>query len=161
MKALIVYASWLGHTHAIAEALATDLVRQGIAATCVPVAKVVLEDVANYDLLVLGSFTPNGHASLRLRALCQSLPLRFFDRVHVAIFGTQMAEAQQHGGASGAQELMEVLAGRGVEVALPPLIIELPNMSAFRPIDSISADTQRRIKAFADELWEACVPAPF
>lgn len=161
MKALIVYASWLGHNRAIAQELAAALARRGFAAASAPVAKVVAEDVANYDVVVLGTFTHNGQASTRLRAFCESIPHRLFDRVEVAIFGTQMAESQQHGGPSGADELESVLADRGVELALPPLVIGLPGVAAFRPSSSIDADAQQRIEAFADELWEASVPAPF
>jgi flavodoxin len=160
MKALIVYASWLGHNRAIAQTLATALARRGIAATSTTVARVAAEDVAGYDLLILGTFTHGGRASPRLRAFCESIPLRLFDRLAVAIFGTQMAESQQHGGPSGAGELEALLADRGVELALAPLVVGLPGTGAFRPSSSIGAHEQRRIEEFADALWEEIVPEP-
>ena len=160
MKALIVYASWLGHNRTIARTIADALARRGFAATSVPVAKAAAQDIANYDLLILGTFTHNGHASPRLRSLCESISLPLLDRVAVAIFGTQMAEAQEHGLPSGAGELKMALADRGVELALAPLVVGLRSTAAFRPSSSVGPDEQRRIEEFADELWEASVPAP-
>ena len=57
MKALIAYASWLGHNRAIARALASELSRQGVAVVCAPVSRVNIQDLARFDLLVLGTYT--------------------------------------------------------------------------------------------------------
>jgi flavodoxin len=160
MKALIVYASWFGHNRAIARALAAALAFRGFDVHGAPVTKVGADDVAGYDVLILGTFTHGGRASDRLREFCEAIPLRVFDRVAVAIFGTQMLETQQEGLPSGAHELETALAERGVELALPPLVIALPSVAAFRRISALGTDDRRRVEDFTDELWEASVPAP-
>ena len=158
MKALIVYASWSGHQHATARAIATELARRGFAVTDMPIARLSPTDVSGYDLLVLGTETHGGRASPRMRAFCEAIPLGLFDRVEVAIFGTQV-ETQQQGVASGVQELEALLAQRGIELALPPLVIELPEAAFLTELGG-GGEKRRRIAAFADDLWEATVPEP-
>src|SRR5690242_20679233 len=91
MKALIAYASWLGHNRAIARALASELSRQGVAVVCAPVSRVNIQDLARFDLLVLGTYTHSGRGSWRLRRLCDAIPHRWLERMEVAVFGTQVA----------------------------------------------------------------------
>jgi flavodoxin len=160
MRALIVYASWLGHNRAIARMIGTKLARGGFEVTGAPAARVDAQSVGNYDLLVLGTYTHGGRASQRVRALCEAIPLRLFERVEVAVFGTQMIETQQRNLPGGPQELEASLAARGVELALPPLVVGLRRGTAFLPGLGIGAEERRRIAAFADELWEASVPEP-
>lgn len=160
MKVLIVYTSWFGHNRAIARMIATELARRGFSVTGAPAARVDAEDMAGYDLLVLGTHTHGGRASQRLRALCESIPLRLFDRMEVALFGTQTIETQQQCLPGGVQDLEACLAGRGVELALPPLVVGLRGAAAFLPWLGIGAEERRRVVAFADDLWEASVPEP-
>jgi flavodoxin len=158
MKALIVYSSWLGHNRAIARLLAGELSRRGLDVACAPAQHVRPSDLADYDLLVLGTYTHKGHTSRRLRALCRAIPLRQLERMEVAVFGTHMAWPEPH--PAGVDELTACLAERGCELAAAPLRIELPSRAAYRPARGWTAAEGTRVVAFADELWEATVPEP-
>ena len=160
MKALLVYASWFGHNQAIATALAEELTRLGANVDCVKADEVAPHDLAGYDLLVLGTYTHAGGASRQLRTLCETIPLPLFDRLAVALFGTQTAEEGRPGGTSGIDDLEACLLGRGCELALAPLQFELPADQAMFGWKGLGPADQRRIKEFAAEAWEASVPAP-
>ncbi len=158
MKALIVYSSWLGHNRAIARLIADELSRRGVAVACAPAQRIAPAELAGYDLLVLGTYTHNGHTSRRLRALCAAIPLRQLERMELAVFGTQMAWPEPH--PAGIDELAACLAARGCELAAAPLRIELPGTLAFRRARGLDPADRARVIAFADELWQATVPEP-
>ena len=99
-------------------------------------------------------------ASRRMRALCETIPQRLFDRLAVALFGTHIVQNQQPGGSSGVDDLEACLLGRGCELVLAPLQIELPADRAFRSSKALGPADLRRVKEFAADLWEASVPAP-
>lgn len=161
MKALIVYASWFGHNRSIARLIAAELAERGVVANCIPISKVSAHDLAEYDLLVLGTYTHVGQASGRMRALCATIPLRLFERVAVALFGTQIVQDGQHSaGASGVDDLEACLLGRGCELALAPLRIELPADQALLSSKGLCPADLRVVKEFAADLWEASVSAP-
>ena len=160
MKALLVYASWFGHNRSIARIIAAELARRGFAVTCTPAGRTSRYDLAEFDLLVLGTYTHVGRASPRLRALCAAIPQRRFEHVAVALFGTQVTQPQQADGYSGVDELEACLLQRGCELALAPLHIELPARAAFSFKQGLDHDAIERIKEFAADLWEAGVPEP-
>ena len=160
MRALIVYASWFGHNRAVARLAAAELARRGFSVAGAPAARVSAADIAGCDVLVLGTYTHNGRASQRLRALCESIPLRTLAHVEVALFGTQIDQNRERGLSGGVHELETCLAERGVELALPPLLIGLSRTAAFLPWFGIGSAERQRIVAFADDLWEASVPEP-
>jgi flavodoxin len=160
MKALIVYASWFGHNRLIARQISAELAERDVTADCIPITKVSAHDLAAYNLLVLGTYTHAGRASRRMRKLCETTPLRLFDHLAVALFGTHVAQNQQPGGPSGVDELETCLLGRGCDLAQPPLRIELPAGRAFRSSKALGPADLRRVKEFAADLWEASVPAP-
>jgi len=160
MKAMIVYASWFGHNRAIAKALAQELADHDIAVVCAPASKIAVEEVVGVDLLVLGTYTHVGRANQRLCNLCDAIPRRRLDRIAVAVFGTQMAEVMQNGVPGGVDDLVAHLESRGYDLALPPLRIGLRGAATFLPWLGIGDAERRQIKAFAEELLEACVPAP-
>ena len=160
MKALIVYASWFGHNRSIARQIAADLSDNDVTVDCIPVTKVWAHDLAEYDLLVLGTYTHSGRASRRMRTLCETIPQRLFDRLAVALFGTHVVQNQQPGSTSGVDELETCLLGRGCELVLAPLRIELPADRAFRLSKVLGPADLRQVKEFAADLWEASVPAP-
>jgi flavodoxin len=160
MKVLIVYASWFGHNRAIARLIAAELAQRGLGVTCTPASRVSRFNLAEYDLLVLGTYTHVGRASRRLRALCAAIPQRRLDHLAVALFGTQISQTQQASGSSGVDELEACLLGRGCEPALAPLHIELPVRGAVSFRAEFDAASLRRIKEFAADLWDAGVPEP-
>jgi menaquinone-dependent protoporphyrinogen IX oxidase len=127
MRVLIVYASWFGHNRSIAKLIATELEQRGATVVCAPVTKVSSQEIVGYDLLVLGTYTHAGRASRRLRVLCETIASRRFERVAVAIFGTQISQEQPSADRiCGVDDLEACLTGRGCELALAPLRIELP-----------------------------------
>ena len=160
MKVLLVYASWFGHNRAIARLIAAELTQRGLGVTCTPASRISRYDLAEYDLLVLGTYSHGGRASRRLRALCAAIPQRRFDHLAVALFGTQITQPQQADGYSGVDELEACLLQRGCELALAPLHIELPAREAVSFRQGLDPAAIRRIKEFAADLWEAGVSAP-
>ena len=160
MKALIVYASWFGHNRAIARLIAVELAGRDLTVDCIPITKGSGRNLAEYDVLVLGTYTHAGRASRRMRALCETIPLRTFDRVAIALFGTQVVPNQQPGGTSGVDDLEACLLARGCYLELAPLRIELPIDQAFRTCNALDPADVRRVKEFAADLWEASVSAP-
>jgi menaquinone-dependent protoporphyrinogen IX oxidase len=161
MNVLIVYASWFGHNRSIAKLIAAQLARSGMQVTCVSAGRAGSYDLADYDMVVLGTNTHDGRAHRRLRALCESIPRHQFERQTIALFGTQLAQPAGQRGYSGADELAASLAARGCELALPPLHIQLPGAATFLPWPGLSAADRRQVKEYAAELWEAGVPEPF
>jgi flavodoxin len=160
MKVLLVYASWFGHNRLIARMIGAELARRGLSVTCTPAGRASRYDLAEYDLLVLGTYTHIGRASRRLRALCAAIPQRRFEHLAVALFGTQVTQPQQPDGYSGVDELAGCLLQRGCELALAPLHIELPARSAASFKQTLDPAAIGRIKEFAADLWEASVPEP-
>jgi flavodoxin len=160
MKVLIVYASWFGHNRAIAQQIAAELTQRGLGVTCTPVSRVSRFNLAEYDLLVLGTYTHAGRASRRLRALCAAIPQRRFDHLAVALFGTQISQPQQAAGSSGVDDLEACLLQRGCEPALAPLHIELSAGAAFSWRHRLEQAALRRVSEFAADLWDAGVPEP-
>jgi len=160
MKALIVYASWFGHNRSIARQIAAELDDRDVIADCIPITKVSAHDLAEYDLLVLGTYTHVGRASRRMRKLCEAVPQQLFDHLAVALFGTNVVQNQQPGGTTGVDDLEACLLGRGCDLALVPLRIELPADQALRSSKALGPADLRQVKEFAADLWEASVPAP-
>ena len=160
MKALIVYASWFGHNRWIARLIAAELARHDVTAHCIPITKVSAHDPAEYDLLVLGTYTHAGKASHRMRVLCEQIPQPLFDRLSVALFGTHVVQNQSPAVATGVDDLEACLLGRGCDLVLPPLRLELPAERAFRSSKVLGPADLRLVKEFAADLWEASVPAP-
>jgi flavodoxin len=160
MKALIVYASWFGHNRSIARQIAAELDDRDVIAATIPITKVSAHDLAVYDLLVLGTYTHAARASRRMRALCEAIPQHLFDHLAVALFGTNVVQNQQPGGTTGVDDLEACLLGRGCDLALAPLRIELAADRAFRSSKALGPTDLRQVKEFAADLWEASVPAP-
>ena len=160
MKALITYASWFGHNRAIARALAQELASQRVAVICAPISKITAEDAIGLDLLVLGTYTHAGHANRRLRNLCNAIPHRRLEHLNIAIFGTHSSEVQQAGEPGGVDDLEAHLRERGVDIIAAPLRINLPGIAALLPWRGIGEAERRRIRMFARDLLEVCVPEP-
>lgn len=57
MRALVVYESMYGNTHAIAGAVAAALTERGFEAVALPVGEATIERIADVDLLVVGGPT--------------------------------------------------------------------------------------------------------
>jgi menaquinone-dependent protoporphyrinogen IX oxidase len=160
MKAMIAYASWFGHNQAIAKALAHELAKYEVAVTCVPVSALKADDVADQDLLVLGTYTHAGHANGRLLWLCDTVARRQLEHMAIAVYGTQRAEDLRADEPGGVDELIRHLEARGFEIAVPPLRIGLRGTATFLPGYAIEDQDYSLIKVFARDLLEACVPAP-
>jgi menaquinone-dependent protoporphyrinogen IX oxidase len=161
MKALIAYASWFGHNQAIAKALARELANYGVAVTCASVSGIKADDLADLDLLVLGTYTHAGHANGRLLRLCDTISHRQLEHMVVAVFSTQREEDRQIDEPGGVDDLVRHLEARGFEIAVPPLRIGLHGTATFLPGYTIEDEDHSLIKVFARDLLEASIPAPF
>lgn len=159
MKALIVYSSWFGHNRAIASLLASELRQHGMSVDILPDARVAPGRVASYDLLILGSYTHNGRAGHRLRALIEQIAPRQLQRLSVAVFGTQVVESPSYHHPGGVDDLEACLAARGCDLAVAPLRIGSNGLGRFTSRLGLSASERATIRAFAAELWDASVPA--
>jgi hypothetical protein len=128
---------------------------------CAPVSTVKIEEIADVDLLVLGTYTHGGHTNQRLLRLCDTLPRHQFERTAVAVFGTQMTETLEANQPGGVDDLAAHLEARGFDIAVPPLRFGLPGAAAFLPNRGIEEHEAETIRGFARDLLEACVSAPF
>jgi menaquinone-dependent protoporphyrinogen IX oxidase len=144
----------------IAKALARELANCGVAVTCTPVSAIKDDDLADQDLLVLGTYTHAGHANGRLLRLCDTVPRRQLEHMAVAVFGTQRVEDLRVDDPGGVDDLARHLEARGFEIAVPPLRIGLRGTATFLPGYAIEDDEYSLIKEFARDLLEACMPAP-
>ncbi len=160
MKALIVYASWLGHNRTIARALAAEMSRLGFFVACAPVGRVRPAETMGFDLVVMGTYTHGTHASRRMRAFCAAIPQHRFDRLSFAVFGTQPAARRLRSESCGVDELLRCLAERRAEPVAAPMRIALRDNEEWWPTTRIGPQDQRAVQSFAAELWEAVVPEP-
>jgi len=161
MRVIIAYASWFGHNRTIAKALAQELTRQGATVICARAARINADELSGVDLLVMGTYTHAGRASRRLRHLCATIPPERLGRMDVAVFGTQSAALLDDDQPGGVDDLLTQLAARSIDVAVPPLRIGLAGWAVVRPDQGIGAEEDRQIRAFAMDLLEASVAAPF
>jgi menaquinone-dependent protoporphyrinogen IX oxidase len=157
MKTLIVYSSWFGQSRRIAQALAPELARRRFSVSGAPLARVRPSDVRRYELLVLGADAYSERANRHMHDFCETIPLRLFDHVTVALFGVQPRPQQYD---QGVHALESCLAERGIELAVPPLAVESQGLAALLPWRRIDRVTRRALEVFADDLWEAAVPEP-
>ncbi len=151
MRILIVYASWFGHNRDIARIIADQLSSHTAPVICAPVAAVTAGDTIGCDLLVLGSFTHAHHAGWRMRHLVETIPERRLKRMAIAVFGTQTVDERP----SGVDELVNMLAKRGVRPIVPPLRVILPApdfvpWSRITPVECAKIDTF--VQALVDRL---------
>ncbi len=147
MRVLIVYASWFGHNREVARIIADRLSPYASHVVCAPVTSVTASDTIGCDLLVLGSFTHAHHASWRMRHLVETIPERRLRRIAIAVFGTQTVEERP----SGIDDLINVLAERGVRLVVPPLRVILPAPD-FVPWSKVTSAERAKIDAFAQAL---------
>ncbi len=147
MRVLIVYASWFGHNREVARIIADRLSPYASHVVCAPATSVTASDTIGCDLLVLGSFTHAHHASWRMRHLVETIPERRLRRIAIAVFGTQTVEERP----SGIDDLVNVLAERGVRLVVPPLRVILPAPD-FVPWSKITSAERAKIDAFAQAL---------
>ncbi len=153
MRVLIVYASWFGHNREVARIIADRLSPYASHVICAPVTSVTASDTIGCDLLVLGSFTHAHHASWRLRHLAETIPERRLKRMAIAVFGTQTVDERP----SSIDDLVSVLAERGVRLAVPPLRVILPAPD-FVPWSRITPAERAKIDAFAQALAHQLEP---
>jgi hypothetical protein len=79
----------------------------------------------------------------------------------VGVFGTQDAELLHTNQPGGVDDLAAHLESRGLEVIAAPLRIGLRGAATILPGQGIGAKERGQIQAFARDLLEASVPAPF
>ncbi len=160
MKVLMTYASWFGHNRAIAKALAQELASQRVAVMCAHISKITAEDAIGQDLLVLGTYTHAGRAN---RRIAQSL--RHDTAPAARTPGHRdLRHAEQRGGAGqrvqrsrrpgSAPEGTRYRHRRAAAADQPA------GHGGAAAMAGIGAAERRRIRMFARELLEACVPEP-
>lgn len=160
MKALIVYTSWLSSTRVVAKLLAAKLAQPDLLVRYAPAARIAPDDLADYDLLVLGADVRMSHANKRLRSLCTALPRHRLGRLEVALFGVRPAEWPPRHRHSAFGELQACLADRGCELALPALELELQPVKALLPWVGLGKPERAKVAEFAVDLWAASMPEP-
>jgi len=154
MRALIVYASWFGHTRLMARALAEELEAHGISVVATPVDKIDPGEVLGYTIMLLGTHSHVGHAPRQLRDLCEAIPHRRLCRMAIGVFGTK-DRADQPG---GQEELADCLQERGCPPVLPPFWIERTGSAMILPEQQLSDSERDEARKFAAELAEICLP---
>jgi flavodoxin len=94
MNILIVYDSWFGNTEKIAQAMGQALKEEK--AEVKHVDKIDISKLSNLDLLVVGSPTHGGKASVNTQKLLNQLSENTLQGVNIATFDTRF-DPQQHG----------------------------------------------------------------
>jgi flavodoxin len=147
MRAMVIYASWLGHNRVVAERIAAQLKARGITTVCAPVNEIAPAELLGCDLLALGSYTHGHHASRQLHELLAATPPVRLQRAAVGVFGVRNPDGE----ADGIDELTLHLEQLGAMPVVQPLRINLPAPD-YLPHVWFDADVERRTLAFADEL---------
>lgn len=91
MTNLVIYDSKFGNTKKVAEVVA-----RVINAKILSVADATSHDIANIDLLIIGSPTHGGHMTQKFLGFFDQLPRKVFDAIKVASFDTRLSEKYQN-----------------------------------------------------------------
>lgn len=91
VKALVAYVSKYGNTKIVAGSIAEEMRRMGgIEATVVELKRVRIEDLGNYDLILIGGPTHFGGPTRRVTNFIETLSRRNVSGLSVAVFDTYL-----------------------------------------------------------------------
>lgn len=134
MKALVIYDSLYGNTERIARAIGDGLA-EGLAASgsvrIVPVGEAHIDQLAGWDLLIVGGPTHGSHPSPPMRKFLDQIPKKALTGVPVAAFDTRTDMETLTGALRlfgkfldrlgyAAPKISSDLATKGGQVILPP-----------------------------------------
>ena len=123
MKKLVVYDSLYGNTEKVAYAVAKSL-----SAKTVTVKEIKIADLQGLDVLVVGSQTQGGRATIALQELLKDIPPKTLKNVKTAVFDTRFLEKELNFALKmlvktigyAAPKMAEVLKSKGVKLIAPP-----------------------------------------
>jgi flavodoxin len=154
-RALIVYYTKTGHTQQAGEDIADGVRQAGVEVDLKLVSEVQAEDLAGYDLIVLGSPCHAGSVRVlfsgiagRVSAWLGSLPRKAFAGKAVAAFSVHSSL----GGAATVQNLERLLSDMGGRVLIPGVAVKagVP-LSLWRGPDA-SAEDREKLRHFGRDL---------
>ncbi|AKM83143.1 hypothetical protein A2422_03820 [Candidatus Woesebacteria bacterium RIFOXYC1_FULL_31_51] len=124
MKVLIIYDSQFGNTEKIAQAIAKNIP----SAKLLQISKTNLEDLNNVTLLIVGSPTQGGRATVPLQQFLDQIPAGKLTKVKVAVFDTRFGEKNVNFVLKiiiktfnyAAPKIAEILEDKGGNLIVPP-----------------------------------------
>jgi flavodoxin len=119
MNALVVYFSKFGNTREVAEAIAATLGASGTTRS-IPLDELVVSDLAEVDLVVMGSPTHRMNLPEEVRPLLAALPRRTLHRRPVAAFDTSYKMSAWLARFTAARKLDKRLRKLGGKRLVPP-----------------------------------------
>lgn len=123
MKSLVIYDSLYGNTEKIARAIA-----KSISTKAIRFSEIKPSAIADLDMLVVGSPTQGGRATVALNQFINDLPSQSLKNVKIAVFDTRLLEKNLNFALRllvrtigyAAPKMAESLKSKGGELYVPP-----------------------------------------
>lgn len=124
MKSLVVYDSQFGNTEKIARAIAKSIPSTKL----LQINEARLEDLKDITLLVVGSPTQGGRATVSLQQFLDKIPDRLLSKINVATFDTRFREKDVNFALRmllktidyAAPKMAKILVSKGGKLIVPP-----------------------------------------
>jgi len=127
VKAVLLYESKYGNTKRVAEAIAEEMQRVGgMEAALTALKGVDVDDIANYDVILLGGPTHFGGPTRSVRKFIDALGKRNVNGKSVAVFDTYLGEDFE----KGVRKMEEQIRAKapGLKLLAPGLSIRVEGM---------------------------------
>jgi len=129
-KAIVVYYTRFGNTRQAAEAICEGIKEGGLDAECKEIKDIKPEDLAKYDVILVGTPTHYGAMAEDMGKFVDALKEVELKGKRAAAFDTRY-EGEKTGGLS---ELEKYIKKLGMEIILPGLAVLLPAGDAWGPL---------------------------
>jgi len=129
-KAIVVYYTRFGNTRQAAEAICEGIKEGGLEAECKEIKDIKPEDLAQYDVILVGTPTHYGSMAEEMGKFVEALKEVELKGKRAAAFDTRYA-GEKTGGLSELEKYMKKL---GMEIILPGLAVLLPAGDAWGPL---------------------------
>lgn len=127
MKALVAYVSKYGNTKIVADSIADELRRTGgIEATVMELKRVRIEDLAHYDLILIGGPTHFGGPTRRLTSFIETLARGNVSGPSVAVFDTYLGTDFEKSVKRMEEQIRSTVPG--MKIVAPGLSIQVADM---------------------------------
>lgn len=118
MKVLVVYHSQFGNTRQIAQTIARVFQQFG-SADCAPLDRISAQEIANYDILVIGSPTQHHGLPPTVADFFHHTPAEVVEKVGIVLFDTRYDQPRWESG-SAALGLGKEILDKGGWLLIPP-----------------------------------------
>lgn len=149
-KGIVFYFSKSGHTKEMAEIIAKSMNEAGLSTDCTSVEQVKVDDLLNYDAIVIGSPTYYGHMAAPIKRLFDET-VRFHGRLDGKV-GAAFSSAANIGGGNETTILgiIEAMLIAGMVVQGDPKGDHYGPVSINKPDDRVKRQCRRRGQRVAE-----------